>query len=74
MKGSAGIDEACEEIVIPGSDLASNAQRVFAGRFADQVMSHMLDGCEVGGSVGVLHGCTRLSQRRSKQNSMLACK
>src|SRR3954466_1024405 len=51
VKGSAGIDEACEELVVPGGDLAPNAQRVFAGRFADQVVSHMLDGCEVGGGV-----------------------
>src|SRR4051794_26156818 len=51
VKGSAGIDKACEEIVVPGGDLAPNAQRVFAGRFADQVVSHMLDGCEVGGGV-----------------------
>ena len=52
VKGSAaGIDEACEEIVVPGGDLAPNAQRVFAGRFADQVVSHMLDGCEVGGGM-----------------------
>src|SRR3954447_20463212 len=46
VKGSAGIDEACEEIVVPGGDLAPHAQRVFAGCFADQVVSHMFDGCE----------------------------
>src|SRR3954465_14712919 len=44
VKGSAGIDEASEELVVPGGDLAPNAQRVFAGRFADQVVSHVFDG------------------------------
>lgn len=50
VKGSC-CDEACEEVVVPGGDLAADAQGAFAGRPSDQVVGHVLEGGEVGGRV-----------------------
>ena len=44
-------DEACEEVIVPCSNLALEAESVLAGGFSDQVVCHVLYGGEVGGSV-----------------------
>ena len=50
MKELCG-DEACEEVVVPGGGFALEAEGVLAGGFTDQVVGHVLEGGEVGGSV-----------------------
>src|SRR6201981_2937017 len=44
-------DEAGQEVVVPRGDFALEAEAVLAGRPADQVEGHVLDGGEIGGSV-----------------------
>ena len=50
MKGLSS-EEACEEIVVPGRAPPPEAQRVLAGRHLDKIVSQVLEGGEVGGSV-----------------------
>jgi hypothetical protein len=47
VKKSSG-DETCEEFVVPSGGLASEAYAVLAGGSADQVVSHVFDGGEIG--------------------------
>ena len=48
MKKASG-NEICEEGVVRGDDFAFQAEAVFAGGFADQIVSHVAEGGEVGG-------------------------
>jgi len=41
-------DEAGEEVVVTGGDLAAETQCVLAKRLADQVVGHVFDGGEIG--------------------------
>ena len=41
VKVSCG-DEACEEVVVPGGNLAAEAEGILARRLSDQVVGHML--------------------------------
>jgi hypothetical protein len=50
VKKSSG-DETCEEFVVPSGGLASEAYAVLAGGSADQVVSHVFDGGEIGRSM-----------------------
>jgi hypothetical protein len=50
VKKSSG-DEACEKVIIPGGDFASETEGVLARGSSDQVEGHVLDGGKVGRSV-----------------------
>jgi hypothetical protein len=50
VKKSCG-NKACKEIVIPAGDLAPKAEGVFSRGSSDQIVGHVFDGGEIGGSV-----------------------
>ena len=49
-KKSCG-DEACKKVVIPCGDFAFEPEAVFARSFSDQVVGHVLERGEIGGSM-----------------------
>jgi hypothetical protein len=60
VKKSSG-DQAYEELIVPGSNFAREGQGIFAGSPADQIVSHVLEGREIGGSVRTRHSVARNS-------------